>query len=80
MSAGDKGGDQPRGSACWGAHFSSGACPPHFIPGKLHFKNKFCEICRACLPMPLTHVRALSREQVSHPRASIHQKIISKDS
>ena len=50
-------------SACWGAHFSSGACPPHFIPGRLHFKNKFCASCRACLPVPLTHVLALSREQ-----------------
>ena len=59
MSAGTESGE----SACWGAHFNSGACPPHFVPGKLHFKNKFCASCRACLPVPLTHVRALSREQ-----------------
>ena len=57
-----KSGDQG-GSACWGAHFSSGACPPHFVPGRLHFKNKFCANCRACLPVPLTHIRALSQEQ-----------------
>ena len=36
---------------------------PNFVPGKLHFKNKFCANCRGCLPVPLTHVRALSREQ-----------------
>ena len=62
MSAGtESGGYTPAG----GRAFSSGACQPHFIPGKLHFKNKFCEICRACLPVPLTHVRALSREQAT---------------
>ena len=41
-------------SACWGAPFSSGrACSPHFIPGKLHFKNKFCAGCRTCILVPL---------------------------
>ena len=50
-------------SACWGAPFSSGSCPPHFVPGKLHFKNKFCDSCRTCILVPLTHIRALSREQ-----------------
>ena len=54
-------------SACWGAPFSSGACPPRFIPGKLHFKNKFCDSCRTCILVPLTYVHALSR--VMPPRA-----------
>ena len=44
-----------------GRAFSSGACPPDFVPGKLHFKNKFSEICRACLPVPLTHVPACAQ-------------------
>ena len=52
-----------RCSACWGAPFSSGSCPPHFVPGKLHFKNKFCDSCRTCILVPLTHIRALSRKQ-----------------
>lgn len=34
---------------------------PLRIPGKLHFKNKFCSSCRACLPVP----RALSQEQAT---------------
>ena len=54
----------PECSACWGAPFNGGAdCPPHFVPGKLHFKNKFCDNCRTCILVPLAHVRALSREQ-----------------
>ena len=35
-------------SACWGAELHGGAdCPLDFVPGKLHFKNKFCDNCRA---------------------------------
>ena len=49
----------------WGAPFSSGACPPRFIPGKLHFKNKFCDNCRSCIMVPVAHVRALSAEQAA---------------
>ena len=51
-------------SGCWGAPFS-GVCPPHFVPGKLHFKNKFCDSCRSLILVPLTHTRALSREQAA---------------
>jgi hypothetical protein len=51
-------------SACWGAELHGGAdCPLDFVPGKLHFKNKFCDECRTCILVPLAHVRALSREQ-----------------
>ena len=47
-------------SACWGAPFSGGVrCPADFVPGKLHFKNKFCDHCRNAITVPLTHVRAL---------------------
>ena len=57
-------------SACWGAPFSRGACPPHFIPGKLHFKNKFCDNCRTCILVPLTRVRALSWRRSRAARAA----------
>ena len=51
-------------SACWGAPFSGGVrCPPDFVPGKLHFKNKFCNHCRNAITVPLTHVRALNQAQ-----------------
>ena len=43
-------------SACWGAPFSSGACPPHFV-----FKNKFFDSCRNCI---LVRLRA-SRLEIS---------------
>ena len=52
-------------SACWGAPFSSGSCPPHFVPGKLHFKNKFCDNCRNCVMVPLEQLRALSEDQAA---------------
>ena len=52
------------GPGCWGAELRGGAgCTPRFVPGKLHFKNKFCDECRTCILVPLAHVRALSREQ-----------------
>ena len=39
--------------ACWGAELHGGAgCSPGFVPGKLHFKNKFCDNCRAEVRMP----------------------------
>ena len=51
-------------AACWGAQLHGGAgCTPQFVPGKLHFKNKFCNVCTSCMTMPLTRARALSKEQ-----------------
>ena len=35
------------------------------MPGKLHFKNKFCDNCRSCIMVPVAHVRALSAEQAA---------------
>ena len=53
----------PECSACWGAPFNGGAdCPPDFVPGKLHFKSKFCDHCRGSIMVPLDRVRALSAE------------------
>ena len=53
-------------AACWGAQLHDGAgCTPQFVPGKLHFKNKFCDNCRTCIFVPLTQVRALSEEQAA---------------
>ena len=43
-------------SAYRGALFSSGACPPHFIP-RASDKDKFCDSCRTCILVPLKHVR-----------------------
>ena len=40
-------------------------CTPSFVPGKLHFKNKFCDNCRSCIMVPVAHVRALSAEQAA---------------
>ena len=44
-------------------------CFPHFVPGKLHFKNNFCDNCRDryrdCIMVPLAQVCALSAEQAA---------------
>ena len=40
-------------------------CPPDFVPGKLHFKNNFCDDCRDGIMVPVAHVRALSAEQAA---------------
>ena len=40
-------------------------CPPDFVPGKLHFKNNFCDNCRDGIMVPLAHVCALSAEQAA---------------
>jgi hypothetical protein len=55
------------GSAgCWGAELHGGVnCPPDFVPGKLHFKNKFCDNCRNAIMLPLAQLRALSEEQAA---------------
>ena len=38
---------RPIDTACWGAQLNGGAsCLPNFVPGKLHFKNNFCDACR----------------------------------
>ena len=53
-------------SACWGAELNGGVCcPPDFVPGKLHFKNNFCDNCRDGIMVPVAHVRALSAEQAA---------------
>ena len=54
------------GSGCWGAELHGGAgCTPRFVPGKLHFKNKFCDNCRNCIMVPLAQLRALSQDQAA---------------
>ena len=53
-------------ATCWGAQLHGGAeCTPQFVPGKLHFKNNFCDNCRTCIQVPLTHICALSAEQAA---------------
>ena len=55
----------PVPSACWGAQlqYNCGAdCTRDFVPGKLHFKSKFCDHCRDSIMVPLNQVRALSAE------------------
>ena len=53
-------------AACWGAQLHDGAgCTPQFVPGKLHFKNNFCDNCRDCLLVPIEQVCALSAEQAA---------------
>jgi hypothetical protein len=54
------------GPGCWGAELRGGAgCTPRFVPGKLHFKNKFCDNCRNSLMVPSTQLRALSEDQAA---------------
>ena len=56
----------PEHSACWGAELNGGVrCPADFVPGKLHFKNNFCDNCRDGIMVPVAHVRALSAEQAA---------------
>ena len=55
----------PECATCWGAqlHFNGDAvCTPDFVPGKLHFKNKFCNNCKEGILVPLAQVRAASTE------------------
>ena len=50
---------------CWGAQLQlncGAGCTPDFLPGKLHFKSKFCDNCRDSIIVPLDRVRALSAE------------------
>jgi hypothetical protein len=50
---------------CWGAQLQlncGAGCTPGFLPGKLHFKSKFCDHCRGSIMVPLDRVRALSAE------------------
>ena len=55
---------QPFATACWGAQLNGGAaCLDNFVPGKLHFKNNFCDNCRDSIIVPLAYVCALSPEQ-----------------
>ena len=56
-----------RYSDCWGAKLNGGVgCPTDFVPGKLHFKNNFCDNCRdGIIMVPLALVRALSAEQAA---------------
>ena len=51
---------------CWGAQLRldcGSGCTPDFLPGKLHFKSKFCDNCRDSIIVPLAYVCALSPEQ-----------------
>jgi len=60
------GAPQPYVPVCWGAQLHGGTeCTPLFSPGKLHFKNKFCDNCRSSIMVPLAQVRALSEEQAA---------------
>ncbi|MGB2469845.1 MAG: DNA gyrase subunit A, partial [Flavobacteriales bacterium] len=57
--------EEPEVATCWGAqlHFNGDAnCTPNFVPGKLHFKNKFCANCKEGILVPLAHVRGVSAE------------------
>jgi len=52
-------------SACWGAQLNRSdgvVCEPDFVPGKLHFKNKFCENCKEGIVLPLSRVCGLTNE------------------
>eukprot|EP00964_Phaeocystis_antarctica_P063124 scaffold37870_cov54-Phaeocystis_antarctica.AAC.1 len=49
----------PEYAPCWGAELHGGVgCLPHFVPGKLHFKNNFCDNCRDCVMVPISQVCA----------------------
>ena len=61
--------EEPEVATCWGAqlHFNGDAnCTPNFVPGKLHFKNKFCANCKEGILVPLAQVRAITAEQASY--------------
>jgi len=51
--------------SCWGAEVKGTCegCIPDFVPGKAHFKNKFCARCREGVDVPADRVRALTQEQ-----------------
>jgi len=55
--------------SCLGALLNGGAgCVPNFVPGGPHFKNKFCDNCRApdnFILVPLARARALSAAQAA---------------
>ena len=56
-------------ATCWGmalkaACGDSTPCDSGFVPGKAHLKNKFCHTCRKGMVVPVTHVRALTPEQL----------------
>ncbi len=53
-------------TTCWGALLGDVECTPDFVPGKLHFKNKFCHSCREGILVPLAQVRAISAEQAAY--------------
>jgi hypothetical protein len=56
----------PQYAACWGAELHGGVgCLPNFVPGKLHFKNNFCDNCRDLIVVPLAQVCALSAGQAA---------------
>jgi len=64
-AAEEKASEVPECATCWGAqlHFNGdAACTPDFVPGKLHFKNKFCYSCKEGIFVPLAQVRAVSAE------------------
>ena len=53
-------------TCCWGAMLGSADCTPNFVPGKLHFKNKFCANCKEGILVPLAQVRAITAEQAAY--------------
>lgn len=56
----------PPTNGCWGPKLSGlgNGCTPGFTVGKNHFKNKFCEACRANgLWLPHSRVRAITADQ-----------------
>ena len=59
----DDAGETPRCAPCWGAQLNGSAmCIPQFAPGKLHFKNKFCDNCKDSIVVPTSRVCALTTE------------------
>ena len=54
----------PEIATCWGAQLkgSCANCTPNFLPGKLHFKNKFCDTCKDGILIPVAQVRVVSNE------------------
>ena len=63
MASLDDASEAPECATCWGAHINGGAtCSPEFVPGKLHFQNKFCVNCRDSLVVPTSRVCALTTE------------------
>ena len=56
-------------TVCWGAQLMAllpgdvqrKPCDGAFVPGKNHFKNKFCSSCQTGLLVPASHVLAMNR-------------------